>query len=336
VTTLSASLVDPFTVQLRTTQFQPASNYTVLVSRVRDTSNLVIANNSPASFKTAKLKVLALYDAGTTATRPAGPPAPDSADGGSWTASIGNELGSGLLTNAVMDDLGSGLHAWQVTDQTTTLGQFLQYDMPFSTEQNAAIVANGWVLTVRGRFVDDFGGGIAVYAAYADQNQNRNLLWFDLADGELLVRPQGGVDQTVTVGGGNLSHHLHQVVFDPATFTASYYFDGELKYARWVAPVGVGALPGVQWGTGSSAGMGSMNFNLAQFQAVEPPLRPLVSVTLNGVNVDVQYTGILEAADALGNTVMWFPVATNAGPASAVFSAPATGQQRYFRARSAK
>ena len=336
VTTLAARMVDPFTVELRTTLLQPASNYTVLVSRVRDTSNLAIANNSPASFKTPNLKILALYDAGTTTTWPAGPPAPDSADGGSWTASIGTEIGSGLLTNAIVDDLGSGLHAWQVTDQTVTLGQFLQYDMPLSAEQNAAAVANGWVLTVRGRFVDDFGGGIAVYAAYADQNQNRNLLWFDLVDGELLVRPQGGVDQITTLGGGTWEYHLHQIVFDPASATASYYYDGDLKYSGWVAQVSSTALSGVQWGTGSSAGMGSMNFNLVQFQTVEPPQPPQVSVTLNGPDVDVRYTGILEATDALSNTVTWSPVATNTGPTSAVFSAPAAGQQRYFRARSAE
>ncbi len=336
VTTLSARLLDPLTVELRTTAQEPGSNHTVLVSRVRDTSNLVIANDSPANFKTANLKVLALYDAGTTTTRPAGPPAPDSVDGGSWTADIDSEIGSGLLTNAVVDDLGTGWNSWQVTDQTTTTGQFIHYDLPFTEQDNAAAVANGWVLTIRGRFVDDFGSGVSIYCAYADHNKHRDLLWFDLVNGELFVRPQGGVDQTLTSGSGSLDYHLHQVLFDPATSTASYYFDGELMYSGWAAPVASAALSGIQWGTGSSAAMGSMNFNLVQFQSVELPTTPTVSVELNGANVDVEYVGILEAAETLENHASWTAVATNAGPASAVFSAIASGQQRYFRARSAE
>jgi hypothetical protein len=75
-----------------------------------------------------------------------------------------------------------------------------------------------------------------------------------------------------------------------------------------------------------------MNFNLVQFQAVESPVEPAVAVALNGANIEVNYTGVLEATSAIGSA--WNPVATNAGPASAVFSTPAAANPlQFFRAR---
>lgn len=332
ITNLDARLADPLTVELRTTPQAANSNYTVRISNVRDTSNLPIVNNTPASFKTAKLAVFARYDAGNTTTRPAGPPDPASAEGGSWVVNIGTD--PLLITNAVLDDFGTGLHAWEVTDQTTGASQFIQFNAPMTAEQQAAARANGWVMSVRGRFANDFGSSFSVMSQAGDQAGNRVLLWFDIdAGGSLVVRPQGSADITLTEPGfGILEYHLHQIVWDPTRTNASYYFDGQLVLRDWPGDVSAFTYPGVQWGTGSSANQGSMNFNLVEFKVVEPPARPYVAAVLNGANLDVSYTGILETAAAVGENVVWTAVATNTTSGTNVFSLPATSQQ-YFRAK---
>lgn len=335
VTNLSARRVDPFTVELRTTPQQAGSQYTLRISNIRDTSSLPIAGNTPAIFKTARLATLARYDAGTPATHPSGPPDPATPEGGSWTASIGTD--PSLITGPVYDDFGTGLHAWQVTDQTTAGSQFIQYSMPLTAEQQQAAWTNGWVMTVRSRFADDFSSSSSVMSQLGIASGSRVLLWYDLdAAGALVVTPQGSSGITLTEPGfGAAEYHLHQVVFDPATARATYYFDGREVLAGWAGDVSAYAYHGVQWGTGSSANQGSMHFNQVEFKVVEAPVRPHLSMLLRDGNVDVYYTGILEATSSLGNNVAWTAIATNQTPQTNVFSIPAVGQQ-FYRAKSSE
>ncbi|MBA4149116.1 MAG: immunoglobulin domain-containing protein [Verrucomicrobia bacterium] len=334
IANISAIMVDPITVELRTTSQQQGSNYTVLVSNIRDTSNLVIANNSSASYKSPGLNTVARYDAGTTTTRPSGPPAPNSVDGGSWLNNSGTD--PNLITGPVPDDIGSGWHGWQVTDQTSASGQFIQYNIPMTPEQHLQARNNGWVMSIRGRFVEDFNSGVTVISQYGDSSGNRFLFWFDLVNGDLLMRPQGGTDRIVTSGGAGASeYHLHQFVFDPDTENTSYYFNGDLIFTTWTGDVSVAAYSGVLWGTGSSPNQGSMNFNLVEFNLVTPPTPPSVAATRNGNNIDILYTGILETATSLSGNSAWTGVATNASPTPALISVPATAPEQYFRARSA-
>ena len=165
---------------------------------------------------------------------------------------------------------------------------------------------------------------------------NRFLLWFDVNETlDLTLRPQGIADQVLTTGSvGTVAYHLHQVVYNPATTNADYYFDGERIVTGWAGDVSVFAYPGIQWGTGSSANQGSMNFNLVEFKAVEPPVNPVVSVSLNGPNVEVSYIGVLETAAAISGQITWTPVGTNAQPVAAIYSVPATAaSQIFFRSR---
>lgn len=335
VTNLFATMLDPLTVQLRTSAQESASNYVVLLRNIRDTSNLVISNNTPASFRSPRLVTLARYDAGTTVTRPGGPPDPATAEGGSWLAVLGSD--PGLVTNAIIDDLATGLHAWQVSDETTGGAQFIQYNKPFTPEQNAALRANGWVMSIRGRFVEDFGSSYTIMAQHGAASGQRELLWFDRdANGDLVSRMAvgaGGTDAILTSGTiGAWDYHLHQLVFDPAATNASYYFDGRLV-GSWPGDSSAAAYPGVQWGSGSSPNLGQMNFNMVEFRMIEPPTPPFVAIRGSGQNVEVLYTGILEASTSLGPQAVWSAVATNAAPPPATFPAPASQQSRFFRAR---
>jgi len=332
---LSAELVDPLTVQLRTTALNSDSNYTLQVSNIRDTSNLVIAPNSPAAINTAKLAVMARYDAGDTTNQPAGPPDPTTPAGGSW-APIVEVPDPDITSGPVVDDLGTGLNAWNVTDYATTAGAFLFYQITNTPAQHAAFRANGYVLTVRGRFVDDLGYSYATFAQYGDDNNHRFLFWFDL-DANLALASTLAGDGTFTLTPdyeGNLAYHLYQVVYTPPNTNASFYVDGELVSSDWAGETSVYTYNGVAWGSGSSANLGSMNYNLVEFKAVEPAVPLALAVSLNGSDVEVSYTGVLEAASAVTGT--YSPVATNATTSPAVYVIPAASQQsqQYFRTRS--
>src|ERR1035438_5041898 len=107
------------------------SNYPVRVSNVRDTSNLSIVANTPASFTRPWLEVLARYYAGTTTDTPAGPPDPVSAAGGGWSLLLASD--PNLSTNAVADDLGTGWNAWAVRDASTIANHFIEYSYLLAT-----------------------------------------------------------------------------------------------------------------------------------------------------------------------------------------------------------
>jgi hypothetical protein len=64
---------------------------------------------------------------------------------------------------------------------------------------------------------------------------------------------------------------------------------------------------------------------------------PLLSIAANGVNINVSYRGILQAATQLGNPTVWTSVATNASSGTNVYSIPATSQaHQFFRAKLAQ
>jgi hypothetical protein len=340
VTNISAKLLDPLTVELRTTPQQGGSNYTILVSNVRDSSNLIITPNSPATFKTATLLTQARYYAGNTTDAPAGPPDPTSPAGGNWTLRFDSD--PGLSTNAVADDLSTGWHAWQVRDASTQNADlFIQYTFPFTTNIYQAAGENGWIMSVRSRVAESFGTAApgALQAQYDDNNFWRYRMAFDQnTAGNLTVglwRPSGYLNLVVTSDGmGGLAYHLHQVVYNPATTNASYYFDGELVTNNWAGGATASGMPGLYWGASATANEGCMNFNLVEFKSVEPPPKPFVAIGLNGANIEVRYTGILDMATQLGNPTAWTSVATNNTEVTNTYTILVGAQtKQYFRTR---
>ena len=75
-----------------------------------------------------------------------------------------------------------------------------------------------------------------------------------------------------------------------------------------------------------------MNYNLVEFQTVEPPF---VYIVNDGANILVEYRGILETASQFANPTSWTPLATNATSAASTYSIPLSSSQpqQYFRAR---
>ena len=331
VTNLSARLLDPLTVELRAGPFLAGSNYTVLVSNVRDVSNLIITNNSPASVIFPTLSPLGRYDAGDTASSPSGPPDPTSVAGGNWMLAI--ESDPDVTVTPVADDSGSGLHAWQVRDASTVTGHFAKYTQQIATNLQDSARQYGWVLTVRGRLAENFGIAGALFALYENYQLERFGLGFNVdGNNDIVVGTSttaGFANQTVTADGSGQNYHLHQVVYNPATATAAYYFDGNLIVPAFPVSNPAGSVAELMFGAGSSAGMGSMNYNLVELSAVDAPF---VSIGISGNNAQVVYRGVLEAASQLGSPITWTAVATNFTSSTSVYSVPLNGQQ-FFRAR---
>jgi hypothetical protein len=326
VTNISAQLMDPVTVELRAGPFVRGGNYAVLVSNVRDVSNLIITPNSPASVIIPSLSPLARYDAGDTTTAPSGPPDPTSPTGGNWSVTSWSD--PNLTVTAVTDDSGTGLNAWQVRD-ASSLYNYANYTQQLATNVQDNARAYGWMLTVRGRMPENFGSSVDQFALFSDYNANRFVLGFNLdANNNLVVGANPG-NYTVTSNGSGMNYHLHQMVYDPASATASYYFDGTLIARGFSA--NIVANPSVLWGSASGLGQGTMNYNLVDFSTV---YGPLLSIVRNGPNIDVSYRGILQTATNLGNPTVWTSVATNSSSGTSVYSIPVSSQScEFFRAR---
>ncbi len=327
VTNVSARLVDPVTVELRAGPFSTGINYTVRVSNIRNLSNVPITPNSPATVIFESLSPLARYDAGDTNSAPSGPPDPTTPAGGNWSVTSWSD--ANLTVTAVTNDTDTGLNAWQVRD-ASSLYTYANYTLMIATNLQDNARASGWVLTVRGRMPELFGAAVAQFALYSDYNANRFSLNFNVdANNDLIVGVNAGY-YTVTSDGSGLNYHLHQVVYDPASATASYYFDGTLILRGF--PANIISNPSMLWGAASGLGEGTMNYNLVDLST---PDAPFLSIGISSNNALVSYHGVLEAATQVGTPATWTAVGTNLNSGASVYSTPLTGQQ-YFRARFAQ
>jgi hypothetical protein len=332
VTNLSVRQLDPLTVELRAGPFEIGSNYTVRVSNIRDTSNLIIAPDSPAQISFSQMSIAALYDAGDTTSKPSGAPDPASPEGGNWTPEI--SANPDISTNAIFDDLGTGLNAWQIRDGTAATAQFASYTMQLATNLQDNARQFGWVLTLRSRLAENLGAGSAMFSLYENYRLERYGLIFGAdTNNDLLVGTSttaGFTTNILTTGGTALdAYHLHQVVYDPATARASYYFDGNLIAWRFPVSTPNNSLAELMFGARASVAMGTMNFNLVEFSIANGPY---VSLNIEGANAEISYRGVLESASALANPTMWTPVATNLD--GGTYSVPVNSStQLYFRAR---
>jgi len=199
-----------------------------------------------------------------------------------------------LTTNAVADDLGTGWNAWAIRDASAA-GNYLEYSCVLASNVQQFASQHGWVMTIRSRFTEDFGTPYTIFAQYADAQRNRNVVDFDLNDsGDLTANLYTGSSFNtfnLTSGGtGATDYHLHQIVFNPATTNASYYCDGQLVASGWSPSYSASSPTGLEWGAGSSANMGAMNFNLVELRALAAPF---VSLASDCTSINVQYRGVL-------------------------------------------
>src|ERR1017187_2024104 len=107
--------------------------------------------------------------------------------------------------------------------------------------------------------------------------------------GNLFVNPVGA--STYTVTSDALSYHTNMMVYNPATKAVAVYFDGRLLVDNYAGQVL--AVTGMTFGSASSAGKGSMNYNLVQLDVVAAT-QPVVTLnpqsSMNAVGQTVTFT----------------------------------------------
>lgn len=311
-----AHMADRFTVELATSVLDPATDYTVTVSGVRDLAGLTLTPGAAKTFTTPALVSAVRYDAGTTITHPTGPSSPDSAPGGHWV--YYPNTNAGFVVQGVTDDEGTGYHAWKVSDPNVAANSgSLSYKLPVDQASDNLARTNGWRMVVRSRFISDFYGSAAAVVLYSDPGSGRRYgIFFDQdANGNLTGALLGG--STFVLTSDAYTYHTHMLVYDPSVSTnAAYYFDGQLVTANYGGSAN--SDDGVVFGTGSSGGSGEMNFNLVQLDVVggmRPALVSGPSSTTAGVGQTVtfsaQFTPFVAAYQWLSNGVIITTLGTN-------------------------
>ncbi len=211
------------------------------------------------------------YDAGAT-----GAPvtAPDPTASG-WIADIGTD--PGLTAFDVSPDVGFGVNAWGVSDDTAGAGQFITYSLPMSTDEHTFANAEGWRFRVVYRMVDALGtvapGSVCQHFQYGqlDDGDRRWLIFMGVdAAGDLMLRTFGGngADFVITTGGTALDDY-HEIIMQstsPGTDDVTVIADGVVLQTNYTGEVTAFASDGPAWGTGSSAGRGVGNWAQLEFE----------------------------------------------------------------------
>src|SRR5262249_41863643 len=142
------------------------------------------------------------------------------------------------------------------------------FTYPLSTNVHDLATSSGWVLRARVRMGANFGSASpACFIEYGKgTNDPRFLIFLNLdAAGNLTAQLQGLTTVMLTTNGqGNAAYHLHEIVCNAAG-EASYYFDGRFITNNWMGFTTTSAADGVRFGTGSTAGKGSVNYNLVEW-----------------------------------------------------------------------
>ncbi|HVR35511.1 MAG TPA: hypothetical protein VMS21_06625 [Methylomirabilota bacterium] len=158
-----------------------------------------------------------------------------------------------------------GLNAWTIVDRST-FERSVSYAMDVPPEVDEEARANGWRYRIHARFIDDFGSSFSMSFLYGD-GTTRHGVYFDLnTAGDLVAGLFGAtpVEHVLTTDQvGARDYHVHELVYDPDTQMATYYFDGEAIHS-WAGQNQ--ANDGIYWGWGSTAGMGAMSVHEAHFE----------------------------------------------------------------------
>jgi hypothetical protein len=196
-----------------------------------------------------------------------------------------SNLPSGISIGPVINDLGTGIDAWAVDDNSLSANG--RYSSAISDEQVMKATTLGWMLSTRLRSVqipdpdstlqtrdvtDDGSPGIA----FRDGTRSWSLHFETTATDDLNVYlmtdvavPGSRDGIPVPIAGGAGSYHLYDIVYDPLDGNADFFVDGALTFSDWMgAPL---ALQGLYFGAGTTPALGHGNFNLVRFQVVPIP-----------------------------------------------------------------
>ena len=163
-----------------------------------------------------------------------------------------------------------GLNAWQVNDVTTLVNVSASYALVVTSEQATSFLTSGWKLSVRVRVVEAPDTLDSAVASWMQLGSRQWLMDFGSEDNGDQTVLAGSTSSTYSsVGAGNV-YHLYEMIYDPVDQSADIFVDGVERISGYT---GVESQPGniIGWGSGSSYGIGSGNWNMVAVEIVPEP-----------------------------------------------------------------
>ena len=190
----------------------------------------------------------------------AGVTTPNSTPAKVWSPELWGwlDLNAGSIGPAgtgVVNSGGSGLNAWRVTDQQTSLPNSI-YVADFLPQDLTRIAAEGWRMRSVIRYVNDFGGernlGMSAFLGGRAYHMMLDLT----PSGDLratLYDETPRTFQLTTGGAGTAAFHRFQFLNVPGTAAVAFAVDGVVRDQTWDGIALPGHASNVQWGNSDQA-----------------------------------------------------------------------------------
>lgn len=182
--------------------------------------------------------------------------------------------GAGNLSFPVEDDLGLGVNAWQLADQSrATTNPTLTGLLDAADAANA--LSNGWRLSLTVRYLFDFGDESNLGVSAVVGGEEYRIL-FDLNDqGDLRAQMGAGAAefQVLTTGGsGPTAYHDFVMEYSPTTEVAELFVDATPVAS--ITPQPTLAPDAVAWGNFGGDQRGVMNYHSISFEILSDEALP--------------------------------------------------------------
>ena len=175
--------------------------------------------------------------------------------------------GSGVTQSPVSNDLGSGIDAWAVDDDSAAPGSPVGYTITPSDSQIQAANLSGWTLTARLRVVDaNDPVGSSPSVSYADGSTRWEMNFGTQADGDPIVELVDGTPSgpTFVLEGAGFGHHTYTLIYNPVSQTVDLFVNGLKSISDFSGPST--AAKEIFWGAGADSEVGHGNFSVVRFE----------------------------------------------------------------------
>ena len=194
---------------------------------------------------------------------------------------------SGVTTGAVLNDMGTGIDAWNVTDSGTAGGQLGWYTYSLTAAEVTEASTYGWSLSAKVRVTEspDPGTGqpsiaydASPFFGYRNGTTSAQVHLGSESDGDPIVHFLEGYSpntgQTAVGTASATGYHLYEILFDPLSGLVDVSLDGTVVLNA-LAPFSLAAPMEVLFGAGSSCCVGSGNFAEVKFETFAPSPIPV-------------------------------------------------------------
>jgi hypothetical protein len=207
--------------------------------------------------------LVAEYSAGDAGSPPT---APDPQTQG-WT--LTDPSNGGVVLIDLSPDGATGSNAWLVDDQVTFSGGRAHYGQVFDPADLDVARDWGWELSSTLRLVQTNGLCVVIdFATGTAASEDRYLLWLEVQGVDVLASSNLTGASIVCPGAMDGAYHTFALrkPAGAANTAAEFLFDGAVLGA-WPATSSSASAPagGLNWGSGSSGGTGTANWNRVTF-----------------------------------------------------------------------